>query len=97
MDLIKKELKNKIVAAAIKINGKLYLGARHHHAIWAAGCQGETAGAIAKGKQGFVTADGTFLTRNQACLLAIKTNQLRTTAKAPKDPENSVIFSEDLW
>lgn len=81
-----------IVAAAIELNGTVWSlprPARHHHVISLMVEKG--AETPIKGTQGFLTHEGTFLTRRQAELHARECGQLMERLTG------SILTSEDLW
>lgn len=87
-------LADRITAAAVRTaDGRIFQGARHPHALWAAGF-GLNARPVGA-EQGFVTADGRFLTREQAGALAQRTGQLKPGVVLSE--RGGQLFSEDLW
>ena len=81
----------KIVAAAIKQNGVIYTGQRHHLII-------RDIVHMAKirpvtGEQGFVASDGLFYNRVKSRKIAVKANQI--VDPLPHNPDE--LFSEELW
>ena len=81
----------RIVAAAIKHNGKIYTGKRHAEimrVIWDE--TPEDPAFIPSGEnQGFIDNNGTYWNRFQSCAIANRAGQ---TTKCGKE-----ITSEDLW
>lgn len=79
-----------IVNSAIKMNGKIYIGRRHHIII------NENPFGFFKGKdavQGFIDAEGNFLDRKEAAKIAIESGQVKEENMTVK----GTLFSEDLW
>jgi hypothetical protein len=74
-----------IKSAAIKQNGKIYTGKRHHLIV----------GRIMdthlhyNGEQGFITTDGQFLSREEAATYAFKVGQIKKKTK--------VLYSDDIY
>jgi len=92
-DPVQEALENpqKITHVAIKYANKVFsLPApnRHHDVIRMIG------GVYGPDVQGFLDANGTFLNRKQAFLIAEQTGQLNRNPGGYQGPE---LFSEDLW
>ena len=81
-----------IVAAAVRVNGKIYRGRRHGAAIHAAIEAGEQRPITSK-MQGFVTDAGVFITRKMGRDYAIKCGQIKFNKKRDWKP----LISEELW
>jgi hypothetical protein len=79
-----------IKEAAIKLNGIVYTGRRHHEIIRELARRGFDIPIL--GEQGFVTDTGEFLTRRQAGRLAIESGQVEELKFHKYD-----LFSEDLY
>lgn len=80
-----------IVKAAIIHNGKVYTGWRHCFIIRDIS---ESIGgkAIGSGGQGFIDSDGNYVTREEACKIALESGQITKPKYQP-----DIIFSEELW
>lgn len=92
-DSVTEALENpqQITHVALKDGKKVYaLPApnRHHHVI------GMIGGTHGQEVQGFLDANGTFLNRKQAFVVAQMTGQLNRNPGGYQGPE---LFSEDLW
>lgn len=87
--------KERIERAAIRHDGRIFsvpAPGRHHHVIKLIIDTTAAKRVPADSTQGFVTNTGRFLDREEACVVAIRADQLiRKTY-----PEN-LLFSEDLW
>ena len=88
----------KIVAAAVKDgNGLIHFfprPCRHHHTVHALhrpNNDAENDIIEAKGTQGFVTSDGTFVDRVEGARIAIEAGQIKALKWPP------YLYSEDLW
>lgn len=83
-----------IVASAIRYDGvvaSIAKPARHHHIIYAMNmATGRKTGG--DDEQGFLTSDGQFVDRNEACIIAREAGQIET-----KHGPDDMLFSEDLW
>lgn len=77
-----------IRCAAIKLNGKVYVGKRHSDVIWNMVKIHGIEPPIS-GKQGFVTKDGEFVDRKEAAEIAFKCGQILKPS--------TELFSEDLY
>lgn len=75
----------KLVQAAIKVNGVVHTGNRHHEILK----QAPTFGDYKYGIQGFVDENGNFWNRHQAARIAYVAGQMNVI----KDN----LTSEDLW
>ena len=87
-----------IVAAAVKTeDGLIHFfprPARHHHTVHALHRpRNDVENDIiqARGIQGFVTSNGTFVDRIEAAAIAIGCGQIKELAHPPN------LYSEDLW
>jgi hypothetical protein len=94
-DLVTEALENpqQITHVALKDNNKIYsLPApnRHHDVI------GMIGGTHGQEVQGFLDANGVFLNRKQAFLVAQATGQLNRR-EGPGHYQGPELFSEDLW
>lgn len=74
-----------IIYSAIKKDGVIYTGKRHHNIINNANPRGSLKG----GTQGFVDENNNFFTREEAAEIAFNTGQIQKKVKR--------LFSEDLW
>lgn len=74
-----------IKTAAIRQNGKLFTGKRHHLII---GRILDTELSYT-GEQGFITTSGEFLTREEAAVYAYKKGQIKKKTK--------VLYSDDIY
>lgn len=81
--------KNIIAAAAIKWEGKIYLGRRHCDIIHYMYKKGIKTYKMPQSAQGFVDVEGVWHTRTEAAKKAFRCGQIKK-----KKP---VVFSEDLW
>lgn len=81
----------KIIEAAIKFEGKVYLGPRHYLII--KDIFKETGKGPGSRGQGFLTNTQRFVTRQEARKIAIAASQVNEEDLVTK----SLIFSEDLW
>lgn len=79
-----------IISSALKFNGKIYVGLRHHNCIRAAVVDTGIKPVI--GEQGFITDDWKFLTRLEAAEHAFECGQVAEKITHPVG-----LFSEDLW
>lgn len=77
----------KIVKAAVKVGDKIYECRRHAEGIAAAIRDG--ASRVNQDEQGFITDEGTFVSRWKAARIAFKAGQ----TKEIKNP----LMSEHLW
>lgn len=73
-----------ITQAAIKKDGQVYTGQRHHEII-----NSHASGFFRGAEQGFVTSDGCFVSREEAALIAYECGQIQQPKKK--------LFSEDLY
>jgi len=76
-----------ISEAAILKNGRIYKGKRHHNII--ARIVNKTGIKPAGGKQGFVTDNGRFVSREEAAKIAFASGQIKE--------QKERLFSEDLY
>jgi hypothetical protein len=76
-----------IVQAAIRKDGKVYTGRRHHNILNSV----VPFGSLKNGEQGFVTDDGTFVNRIEAARIAIECGQIKELSHPP------YLYSEDLY
>lgn len=74
-----------IQEAAIRKNGIIYTGKRHHLILNSA----KPAGFLRDGEQGFVTETGQFVSREEAAEIAFLCGQILT--------RKTMLFSEDLY
>jgi cobalamin biosynthesis protein CbiD len=89
----------RIIAAAIRtkdgIVHSMSIPARHHHIIHALNSyradHGESKLLHAEGEQGFLTAQGDFVNRVEAGIMAIAGRQISKLQHPPN------LYSEDLW
>lgn len=80
----------RIVASAIKYNGVIYTGHRHHNIIF----EMVTKYLIPKpitGDQGFVLEDGTYVDRIEGARISLESGQIKKLQWPPR------LYSEDLW
>lgn len=83
-------MKEYIAHAAIRQDGKLYVGHRHHRIIQdIVELTGKRLGA--ESEQGFTTSERRFVDRQTAREIAIEAGQIDGRAH-PK-----MLFSEDIW
>jgi len=75
----------KLVESAIKVEGVVHTGKRHHIILQSA----PTFGEYKLGEQGFVDEDGKFWNRYQAARIAFHTGQTSVIKKN--------LTSEDMW
>lgn len=82
-----------IVASAVWHKGKMYTGKRHHDAIHKAHEETSDTGIASRPEdQGFLTANGAYLTREEAAQVVEQTGQpLREPIRG------GTLFSENLW
>ena len=93
MKVPKKSEVMKLVASAIRLlDGRVFMGKRHHDAFAAAKAAGVPRMVEVQSEQGFVTEDGTFLSRAAALELALKTGQFKLPLIGGDE-----LTSEDLW
>lgn len=80
-----------IVAAAIRVSGKFVLSVpapgRHHDIL-----NSQIITGVFSCSEGFLTSAGTFVDRETALELAIKSGQYNAPAAGKRE-----LFSEDLW
>jgi hypothetical protein len=88
----------KIVSVAIKLdNGIIHSlpkPCRHHHVIHAMNPPDnivENDIIIARGEQGFLTNEGTFVDRKEGASIALRNGQVLKLHAPPN------LYSEDLW
>lgn len=77
----------KIEWSAIKIRDKIFTGKRHNDCIKKAVDYGEPTPI--RGRQGFLTSEGRFVTREEAVMIAYRALQIKEKKKT--------LYSEDLW
>lgn len=85
-------LPQRIVCAALRLDGQIICGARHfdsimHQQIALTGKRWNRA------EQGFIDNKGNFLTREEAYIIAEKENQIRRICV----PGSRELFSENLY
>jgi hypothetical protein len=78
-----------ITASAIRKNGIIYTGKRHHLIMHS---PLRPKGFLKFGEQGFITDKGEFLDREAAAKHAISSGQITNLKYSLHD-----LFSEDLW
>ena len=81
-----------IIESAIRKDGKIYTGHRHHNIIAKAEEYGLGWGGLKDGEQGFVTNSGEFVNRQDAALIALACGQIRELKYSKTE-----LFSEDLY
>jgi hypothetical protein len=81
----------KIVASAIRYNGIVYTGRRHHNVIHEMVTKYLIRKPTIDNEQGFVLEDGTYVDRIEGARIAIESGQIRKLQWPPK------LYSEDLW
>jgi len=79
----------KIFCSAIKQDGIIYPGKRHHNCI---ATIAEITGELVNGEQGFIDDSGNFYDRKRARILAEKAGQLLERAS-----KGDKLFSEDIY
>ena len=84
-----------VVRSAIRLNGKVYEGRRHHDIL----CDAERVhglgfGGLKLGEQGFVDDKGAFLTREEARKHFVECGQVPAKGGLLHD---SRLYSEDLY
>jgi len=77
-----------IKESAIRKEGKIYTGRRHHNILNDA----KPFGFLRNGEQGFVDNEGNFLTREEAAIKAIECGQIKELKY-----HKAKLFSEDLY
>jgi len=75
----------KIASSAVKRDGEVWTGRRHSDAIRQAVFHGAVP-PITSAEQGFVTSEGTFVSRKEAFKIAVASDQVCRP-----------LYSEDLW
>lgn len=83
--------KERIICAAIRVNGKVIMGHRHHCAIRTASEMPAFKGMDVDKDQGFVTSAGRYVNREEAARIAIESGQIERLYWPPN------LYSEDLW
>lgn len=78
-----------IKAAAIRKDGVVYTGMRHHEIINEIINNAAPPGSLRGGEQGFITYDGEFVNRRDAADIAFIHGQIHRLKKK--------LYSEDLW
>lgn len=73
-----------IMLAAIKYDGKIYLGKRHNNIIHKFAAEG-----VSKGEQGFLTDTCVFVDREEAAKIALEAGQIKKT--------KTWLYSEDIY
>lgn len=86
---LKFDEKERIVKAAVRKNGQVYTGKRHHEIL----NNIKPFGALKGSEQGFVTSTGRFVGREEARRIALDCGQVRKEDLRT----NNLIFSEELW
>ena len=87
----------KIICSAVKVNGEVFRGHRHCHAILAMNDKlswnmGRQEIARLNTEQGFVTSENRFVDRSEAIKIAIEAKQIDECKS-----NNPELFSEDLY
>jgi hypothetical protein len=82
-----------IKEAAIRKDGRVYTGHRHHNIINSTKERGLPFGYFRDGEQGFVTTTGEFVNRQEAARIALELGQVKRGEM--RDPE--CLYSEDLY
>lgn len=86
-----------ITHVAIRYKGRVWAlpkPNRHHHVIqWIARETGDTSIDARGEDQGFVDADGNYLTRQRALAVALRNKQVLDE----NDIRGGQLYSEDLW
>jgi len=85
-------MSERIVRVAIKHNGALHIGGkgeRHHHVINRVGKPGDP---VDMDGQGFMTDQGRWVDRKEACRIATAAGQI-----IKKHDPQGLLFSEDVW
>ncbi len=85
----------KIEKAAILFQGRVYSvfpPGRHHDVVKAIIEQNPSVTRVMPNVQGFVTSNGRFVQRDEACVIATKADQI----KVKTNPAH-LLFSEDVW
>lgn len=94
------QTKEKIICAAVRFNGKVWMGHRHPHAL--AAMKDELSYTMNRFQmieastdrdQGFVTSTGRFVDREEAHIIAGEAKQI--TSKEYN--EDTKLYSEDLY
>lgn len=88
VDRIKAYSRRRIVEAAVLVDGEVFTGRRHPDAM-AAARAAKPNQSIGQKAQGFVTAEGQFVSREKAAQLAFDAGQIRKPTE--------ILASEDLW
>lgn len=87
----------RITHVAIRVNDVIYaLPApnRHHHVIWwMVDDKGFETVHASGDNQGFVDAEGSYLTRQQALVAALANDQVKDSSQV----RCNMLFSEDVW
>lgn len=95
MDVVKEEVKEIVVCAAIKTrSGNVYRGHRHDDAIYAAHKEGFKMQDLSFADQGFVTSFNRYVTREQGRKLQEKAG---IKSVDPEGYRGKTLFSEDLY
>lgn len=81
----------KIVASAIRYNGVIYTGRRHHNIIYDMVHKYLIRKPTIDNEQGFVLEDGTYVDRIEGARIAIESGQIEKLQWPPN------LYSEDLW
>ncbi len=81
----------KIVASAIRYNGIVYTGRRHHNIIYEMVTKYLIRKPTIDNEQGFVDEKGNYLTRLEGAHLALTSGQIEKLSWPPN------LYSEDLW
>ena len=77
-----------IESSAIRQNGKLYIGRRHHNCFHQMRLLKVTH---IGSEQGFITNKDKFVNRKQAARIALRSKQIKKLNWPP------LLYSEDLW
>lgn len=84
-------MNERIAAAAIRMNGVVFTGIRHHLIIHDMVHTGFCTQV--HGEQGFITTTGRFVDRHDALVIAHNADQI----KHPLLHRPAQLFSEELW
>ena len=83
-----------VTAVAVCIDGVVHSMPpphRHHHLIHALNPSSNSWVTVARGEQGFLLSDGSFVGRVEAGKRAVESGQVETLEHPPE------LYSEDLW
>lgn len=81
----------KIIEAAIRWEGKIYTGHRHHQIIETMRKEHKIIEKTAIREQGFVLDDGSFIDRLEGARIALESGQVKKLIAPP------YLYSEDLY